>query len=325
MNDKNKMSRNYKDYKYEYTGYKDFLKDHRLNKEDIEKDVMKSDEYIDHDHNYEFDFDNPDEHEHNYSFDFSNDHEYEFDFNNPNEHQHDYSFEFDKNKKYIPREKSESSRDYSVRDDNKYYQQPKNDYGNKIPSNNNIISNINKFDYSKSVNKFRTIVISIVAISIIISVIGLFIDLASYDNYDDSEYEDYYSYNEPVETYCNAVAENTPEEVLDYVYFVSDYNYWYQNIADDRTTTRVKPEIELEKETEPKPECNDGTYDIMYYYEIEELEKEILDNYRKTVYIESAYEVRIFSNDDVEINLIIINVDDEWYLYKHNVVNKKDV
>lgn len=81
MNKKN----SYKDYKYVYTGYKDYCKDHKIETE--KKHVNTNNQSINHDHRFKFDFNNPTQHTHDYSFDF----------NNPNEHYHDYSFDFSKN------------------------------------------------------------------------------------------------------------------------------------------------------------------------------------------------------------------------------------
>lgn len=75
--------KSYKDYKYVYTGYKDYCKNHKI---ETEKKLTK-DEHIDHDHRFAFDFNNPTQHSHDYSFNF----------NNPNEHTHDYSFDFSQN------------------------------------------------------------------------------------------------------------------------------------------------------------------------------------------------------------------------------------
>ena len=77
--------KSYKDYKYVYTGHKDYCKDHKI---ETEKKISTSTkEDIVHDHRYKFDFNNPTQHTHDYSFDF----------NNPNEHHHDYSFDFSQN------------------------------------------------------------------------------------------------------------------------------------------------------------------------------------------------------------------------------------
>ena len=86
MNDNNKkIYNNYKDYKYVYTVYDDFIKEHHLDKNEIKEEKEK----IVHDHRNVFDFNNPNQHTHDYSFDF----------NNPNEHQHDYSFDFKQEEK----------------------------------------------------------------------------------------------------------------------------------------------------------------------------------------------------------------------------------
>ena len=76
--------KSYKDYKYVYTGHKDYCKEHKI---ETEKKVTTTKENIDHDHRYKFDFNNPTQHTHDYSFDF----------NNPKEHHHDYSFDFSQN------------------------------------------------------------------------------------------------------------------------------------------------------------------------------------------------------------------------------------
>ena len=73
----------YKDYKYVYTGYKDYCKKHNIA---TEKKLTKEENII-HDHRFAYDFNNPKQHTHDYSFDF----------NNPNEHYHDYSFDFSQN------------------------------------------------------------------------------------------------------------------------------------------------------------------------------------------------------------------------------------
>lgn len=67
-NNKQEISNNYKDYKYIYTGYQEYIKEHHLDKKEIKEEKEK----IIHDHRLAFDFNNPNQHTHDYSFDFNN-------------------------------------------------------------------------------------------------------------------------------------------------------------------------------------------------------------------------------------------------------------
>lgn len=67
MSDNKKKKTSYEDYKYVYTGYKDYCKKHNIKVTDT---TEKKTEKVDHDHRFEFDFNNPNQHTHDYSFDF---------------------------------------------------------------------------------------------------------------------------------------------------------------------------------------------------------------------------------------------------------------
>jgi len=90
--------KSYKDYKYVYTGYKDYCKKHKIETEKKLSNNKK--ETIIHDHRFKYDFNNPTQHQHDYSFDF----------NNPNEHYHDYSFDFSQNPQ--PQNKTANKKTY---------------------------------------------------------------------------------------------------------------------------------------------------------------------------------------------------------------------
>lgn len=67
---------NYEDYKYVYTGYKEYCKEHNIKLNSNSKltkkpKIVKPKEEIIHDHRLQFDFNNPNQHTHDYSFDFN--------------------------------------------------------------------------------------------------------------------------------------------------------------------------------------------------------------------------------------------------------------
>lgn len=170
MDDKEKkISNSYKDYKYEYTGYKDYLKEHRLDKESVEDEIKKEKEDIDHNHAYQFDF------------------------NNPNEHHHDYSFDF-KDSPKIPDERS-----YSVKTNDIYEQ--------NVQDEHNYKTNYNKKD-NKNQSKIVFYIIGFIiliefVLPTIFAFIETFFDEIDNTNYDNNE-EITDEIKEPINSFCNA-------------------------------------------------------------------------------------------------------------------------
>ena len=281
----NKKFASYKDYKYVYTGYKDYLEKHKLDKENINKKVGQDKEYINHDHNYSFDF------------------------NNPNEHQHDYSFEFDKNKQYKPHEKNKSDEhfNYSGKTDNQHFKEINNNYSNVD----------NKYTYSfemkrKRLNKNKKIFLFF----IIIIVLGIFLsiifrilnDLDEYsiNNYN-SEYEydyDYgYNYNDPIDAYCSSL-ENYNYTLIDkYIIDKANITKWHDIVIKDRNITST---------------CNSRKIDILSVDEIENIEKKYKYLFDDDIIVYDSFKITIYDDENKKINITIANINDYWYLIDHN-------
>ena len=169
-NKEKKISNSYKDYKYEYTGYKDYLKEHRLDRESVEEEIKKEKEDIDHNHAYQFDF------------------------NNPNEHHHDYSFDFNDSPK-IPDERS-----YSVKTNDIYEQNVQDDYSPNPSYNNKKQAKI--FFYIIGFIFLIEFIIPVIfgVIESIVSVSNE--DNNNYNNYDSEELTD--ELEEPIISFCEA-------------------------------------------------------------------------------------------------------------------------
>ncbi len=202
MNDKEKkISNSYKDYKYEYTGYQDYLKEHRLDKESVEDEIKKEKEDIDHNHAYQFDF------------------------NNPNEHQHDYSFDF-KDSPKIPDERS-----YSVKTNDIYEQNTQNNY--------NYETNYNKKDNKKQSKIVFYIIGFVILIEFILptifAVMGAIFSINENDNtnyntnnYNDEELTD--ELEKPINSFCEAFNKRHYAYLMYNVINQNDFIKWQMKI-----------------------------------------------------------------------------------------------
>lgn len=176
-NKNNKMSSNYKDYKYEYTGYKDFVKKHHLDK----KDIKKEKEDIVHDHRLQFDFNNPNQHHHDYNFNF----------NNPNEHYHDYSF--DHKKEDHPKYRTEPT----VNSQTTYKQtQPRNYQQTTIYSSPSINNQKRNYNQTKNNSKSGCIVFIILIWFFIIPIISFIVEISNSISTNDDNYNYNYEYDQ---------------------------------------------------------------------------------------------------------------------------------
>ena len=164
----------YEDYKYEYTGYKDYCKNHNIKiKSDdkiIKKEkIVKQQETIDHDHRLVFDF------------------------NNPNQHTHDYSFDFNTQK--TPTKKTTTT------NTTRTYQQTKTTYptSNTRTTTTTYTPNSTKTTNTSTYNKTQNINVSGCAVSLIFIFIIFFffiIGIISESSYDDDYYDDSYYYDD---------------------------------------------------------------------------------------------------------------------------------
>lgn len=202
MDDKEKkISNSYKDYKYEYTGYKNYLKEHHLDKESVEDEIKKEKEDIDHNHAYQFDF------------------------NNPNEHHHDYSFDFEDSPK-IPDERS-----YSVKTNDIYEQSPKSNY--------NPNTSYNKNDNKKQSKIVFYIIGFIILIEFVFPIIfGIIKGIVLVNENDDNNYNtnDYYTeeltdeLEEPINSFCDAFNHRSYTYLKGHVINYRDLSNWQSKI-----------------------------------------------------------------------------------------------
>lgn len=283
-----KLSNHYQDYKYEYKGYEEYIKKHRLDKETIKEDDQ---EEIVHDHNYQFDF------------------------NNPNEHQHDYSFDFPK-KEEPPK----------VTTDRYYNVQPRPTYNNTSQFNN---MNNQKKNVSIIVTVF-VIFFAIIFISTLISVfedINMIENTYEhnsdydydydydYDNFDDYENKDDTEQDDilditidysPVDAYCNALSNNNYTLLLDYIPENSS------NSAISQWRTRIL----INSENSRKVSCGTKTPTPLEDYELNVL-KYVYDNAEneltEAVVVEVEKLVDNYNNGQ-KIYLVIGQINDDWYL-----------
>lgn len=316
MNNKNKISNSYKDYKYEYTGYKDFIKKHHLDKDEIKKEKDK----IVHDHTFKFDFNNPNQHHHDYSFDF----------NNPNEHHHDYSFDFSQNEQ--PRSKVTY----------------KDKYGNVYPAKQNVYSQqktttqtTTKTKYNgntrytatttynqnnnKSQKTIKIIMLLLFLLPIILNFIGLFFSLIFnfFDTYEDEENNDYYyeitekennNYMEPINYFCDGLEKRSFSIVKPYItYEEIEYDKginWMYLIYDNYNQI-----------TSSTTSCGSKYYTALSENEINSLNTEFNFKYYSNKNITNAYRTTITKltangNYNGTYKIIIGKIDNEWYLIK---------
>jgi len=232
-NNKNKKkSISYQDYKYVYTGHKDYCKKHNIK-------TNEKKETINHDHRFKFDFNNPNEHYHDYSFDF----------NNPNEHYHDYSFDFSQENK--------KSKQQNKIINNKKYEKSSNTNKQtlKYKSTNPTIktystSHSKNNSSSKKDNSDIKVIILILLIFMVLPFIVVFINIFSNilnesnnDSYyyEDSYYNEDYNYedNYQINKNYNDIDENTYyydnyEKVINYL--CTDIRIGSINYLKDRIT-----------------------------------------------------------------------------------------
>lgn len=278
MDDKEKkISNSYKDYKYEYTGYKDYLKEHRLDKESVEDKIKKEKEDIDHNHAYQFDF------------------------NNPNEHHHDYSFDF-KDSPKIPDERS-----YSVKTNDIYEQNVQNDY--------NYDTNYNKKDNKKQ-SKIVIYIIGFViliefVLPFIFAIIGAFFEEindtnSGTSNYDSEELTD--AWEEPINSFCDAFYNRDysylAHDVInpqDFVKWQKKINSLYNEGHENTCGTYNFEKLSYYEKNTIQSNYNNEYYENLYFD----------DAYEVTIAKLIDDEEDYFTNN---IKITIVEVEGKWYL-----------
>lgn len=294
--DKNKkMSTNYKDYKYVYTGYDDFIKEHHLDKKEIKEEKEK----IIHDHRNVFDFNNPNQHTHDYSFDF----------NNPNEHQHDYNFDFSQNK-----EKPKS--EYKDKYGNVYKEKPKvtTNYNNQYSQKTTITRNKNANDAAKTIKLF---IFFFFIFPFLITFIGAFIAMfSSMDNQTSYDYEEETiiisksNSIDPINAFCDGIENRSFTEVYTYITdqeLTFDGGITWRNI--------------IYKDNNSNRTCGQNkTGTQLGSYALENLEEQFNTKYQTNKIISEAYKYSIseYQNSYYKDSYYITvgKIDNEWYLIK---------
>lgn len=286
-NNKEKQT-SYKDFKYVYTGYKDYCKDHDI--KIINPNTNKQKEEINHDHNYTFDF------------------------NNPNQHKHDYSFDFSQKDT-----KTSTKQNTSKTNQSQTYNRPTyNTFNNNSSSNYQQDSTnvtINKEEISKQSKKVLAGIIVFIVLVNIIPVVGVF--FSAYNDLDqDYEYkEEYYedSYANAVEDYCNAI------EYLDYTYLEKriteqelDYNdgqLWKNDISNTKTKINSNVVTSFDYEYFSTNQINS--------YNLNRLQNNFNSKYSSNITIDDAYDImlKLTINDKITYKIITTaKIDNTWYL-----------
>ena len=300
MNDNDKkISNNYKDYKYVYTGYDDFIKEHHLDKNEIKEEKEK----IVHDHRNVFDFNNPNQHTHDYSFDF----------NNPNEHQHDYSFDF-------KQEEKKPKKEYIDKYGNVHKEKPKittsynTQYNTTTKSTTTSTRKPNNNDASKAIKLF---IFFFFIFPFIITFIGGFI--AMFSAMDNPSYESDYSNVtttteiDPINAFCDSIETRSFTKAYQYI---TD-----QELAFDGGSTWST--IIYGNDTSTNRVCGQNkTATQLGSYALENLEEQFNNKYQTNKTITDAYRYYIteykngYYNDAYYIT--VGKIDNEWYLIKIN-------
>ena len=318
MNNKNKISNSYKDYKYEYTGYKDFIKKHHLDKDEIKKEK----ENIVHDHNFKFDFNNPKEHHHDYSFDF----------NNPNEHQHDYSFDFNQSKQ-TQKQMTYKDKYGNINNakPNAYYQKntttqttTQNRYnGNTRYTTTTTYTKNNNNQMPKAI---KIIILLFFFFPFIMSFIGiLFSSIFNSFDTDIHEENDYYyeviekennNYMEPVNNFCDALEKRNFSTVKPYI---TDEEIEYDNGINWMYLIYDT----YNQNTSPTTSCGSKYYSSLSSNEISTLNNEFNHRYYTHQQITDAYQINITKltasgNYNGTYKIIVGKINNEWYLIKTN-------
>lgn len=280
-NNEKRKKPSYKDYKYVYTGYKDYCKNHNIKVENITKEEKK----IDHDHRFQFDFENPNQHTHDYSFDFPEKPQTLKKITTPPPEKKQYT--------------STNNRQY-----NTYNQNTKNYQTTNM--------NVN----FKATKTFITVfIILFFVLPIIISIIETFTELkdSSNDRYDD--YGEIYTtdvYENAVDDYRDAV------ENLDYSYLVDRITEEELNYDNGKVW---KEDIESIKNTINSTYIYTFEYKENTYYlnstELLHLQTNYNYKYKSNVIIDEAYRVMLkFYINKIYVyrNITIGKIDNTWYL-----------
>ncbi len=290
----NKKTDNYKNYKYVYTGHKDYCKNHN-----IKTTPTKVEQNIVHDHRFKFNFNNPNEHYHDYSFDF----------NNPNEHQHDYSFD-------LPLEKKKTQKTT--------YQttQPKTTYTKTTTTSPNKTITTTTYQNKTTTTKTTTnkknnssgcgclvaFFFFFVFFSGFIGIMEEFFEETNNDyNYNyNYDYEEEDSYERAIDDYILAIEEQNYLYIEDRILF--NENIWKQEINDisyrfptiNSIHSQVLSTTQIEEEMIPT------------------LENSINSNiYGQQIEVDDAYTTYMYftiNGQYIYKNLVIAEINDYWYL-----------
>jgi len=299
-NDKNKnISNNYKDYKYVYTGYDEFIKSHHLDKQEIKKEKEK----IIHDHRNVFDFNNPNQHTHDYSFDF----------NNPNEHQHDYSFDFSQKQQKTP---------YKDKYGNAYKEQSK-----ITPSYNNQYNqkpaiNTAKPTIAHNQNTAKAVKLIIFFFFLFPFIITILTPIIAFINeWDDHNNENKIevvenSHNDPINAFCEGINNSSFSTISTYI---TDQELKYDN------GYAWKYIISNNPENKNRTCSSNQSKTQLSEYQIRNLEDEF--NYKYSTYetIQDAYKYTIHEYQDNYYEdtyyITIAKIDYQWYLLEIEYYN----
>lgn len=305
-NNKTKISNNYKDYKYEYTGFKDYMKKHNLESNTIKNEK----ENIVHDHRLQFDFNNPNQHYHDYSFN----------------HQKEDHPKFRTNPEVDSKKPATKPTTYSTRPNP--YQQPQHT-PNANPQNRN-----------NSNSGCLQVVFVFFFIFIFFSIIIAFTNDTNIDNDYDYDYNDDYYYTDDDEDY---IEENTYKED-DLVSYTEPYDEAlnsYLNAITHLDYNYVKNSL-----TEEELNYNDGQnwqntillisneiteydgYSFSYSYQykqaitntvLESLNQRFQADFDSSREITEAYRLilNIYINDHSFVkNITVGKIDNTWYLIR---------
>lgn len=284
-NDKNqKLSTNYKDYKYVYTGYDDFIKEHHLDKKEIKEEKEK----IIHDHRNVFDF------------------------NNPNQHTHDYSFDFSQEEKPVQQKTV-----YKDRYGNVYNQKPTTTSYNNI--NRTTTSSYNRTNYNNDAfktakNLFKLIIIVPIILTIITSMVPFLISIYESEQGIEVETNNTAQLSVIKEDLCEAIEYNDFSMIEPYL-IENEITYYgarsWKKVIENHDSYGNPNYNETRS-------CQIMTSVNLNLNSIRNLENEYYSKYYSSQEIDDAYnmEIRVTGYYAKRYVVTVILIDNEWKLFK---------
>ena len=313
---------NYEDYKYVYTGYKDYCKEHNIKITSDQKltkkeKVVKPKEQIVHDHRLQFDFNNPNQHTHDYSFDFNTQ-------NNTTKKASTYNKKTTQATQAKPTTTATTAATRTAtttRTTQRTYAYP----SNTTTTNTNTYNQTYQPAKPAKVNAGGCFVAIVVFFFIfffmIVGIISESMDDYDYDYYsENSEEENYYangnySYQDAVEDYVNAIYYQDYEEVLD---SVTPEEIEYNNGLKWRSSINNIINQESPIYTVSFTYTQVRGYN---YQELETIEDNFNFKYNSYVEFDAGYYVSInlnINNNIIQKYFQVVKIDSYWYLISVN-------